>query len=81
MIGAGFTRGQRAHGADYCNHSGFFIALGCDGMRPGEELPLSANVSLPSGEIWTRFMWERFAASPSTAAFNALHASKEPRRS
>lgn len=58
-----------------------FIALRCNGMRPGEELPFSANVSLPSREIWTRFMWERFAASPSTAAFNALHAAKEPRRS
>lgn len=28
MIGAGFTRGQRAHGADYCNHSGFIYRSG-----------------------------------------------------
>lgn len=58
-----------------------FIAPGCDGTRAAKGLPLSADVSLPSREIWTRFMWERFAASPSTAAFNASHAAKEPRRS
>lgn len=43
-----------------------FIALGCDGVRAGEELPLSADFSLPLGESWTRFMWESLTASPST---------------
>jgi len=41
-----------------------FIALGCDGVRPGEELPLSANFSLPPGESWAGFVWESLAASP-----------------
>lgn len=43
-----------------------FIALGCGAARPDEEPPLSADFSLPPGEVWTRFMWESFAASPST---------------
>lgn len=43
-----------------------FIASGCDGVRPDEELPLSADFSLPPAETWTRFRWESLAASPST---------------
>lgn len=79
MTGAGVTRGQGAHGADGFNHSSFIYCSGLQWL--GEELPLSANVSLPSRGIWTRFMWERFAASPSPAAFNALHAAQELRGS
>lgn len=39
MIVTGFTRGQRAHGADGCNHSSRLIALGCAGRRLVKSCP------------------------------------------